>query len=365
MALVLTITLGGALTLGVTQEQADNFVNVADVTFTAPDSRQADYSEWEARLQAWEERLNAMEAALNDSAKNLQDSMDQLNAARAQLEADKAQLAQSMNSYNVDMAAYEAAKEQLFNDQANLDASKEKLSEDSASYDAAQKELDNARAQLEATYANLEEGRKVINAAIAQYNADRASLESQWVVLQNAQGKLVDDRKAHDEGVNEWKSGVDAMNAQRAELDNRSLEYEMSLNAYHLSYTQWNVDQKSLEDAIAQFAIEWAQKNSDFDNEVQQWNITIETHTVTWNQKDSQAAALEAEGMEAHKTHEYLMMELNKIREENNSLAAEIAEKEANAPKDEVEQLMEISDNEEDLDQNIDIGQGAPDLEWG
>merc|ERR1719469_999823 len=337
MALVLTITLGGALTLGVTQEQADNFVNVADVTFTAPDSRQADYSEWEARLQAWEERLNAMEAALNDSAKNLQDSMDQLNAARAQLEADKAQLAQSMNSYNVDMAAYEAAK----------------------------KELDNARAQLEATYANLEEGRKVINAAIAQYNADRASLESQWVVLQNAQGKLVDDRKAHDEGVNEWKSGVDAMNAQRAELDNRSLEYEMSLNAYHLSYTQWNVDQKSLEDAIAQFAIEWAQKNSDFDNEVQQWNITIETHTVTWNQKDSQAAALEAEGMEAHKTHEYLMMELNKIREENNSLAAEIAEKEANAPKDEVEQLMEISDNEEDLDQNIDIGQGAPDLEWG
>merc|ERR1719469_1616598 len=338
MALVLTITLGGALTLGVTQEQADNFVNVADVTFTAPDSRQADYSEWEARLQAWEERLNAMEAALNDSAKNLQDSMDQLNAARAQLEADKAQLAQSMNSYNVDMA----------------------------SYDAAQKELDNARAQLEATYANLEEGRKVINAAIAQYNADRASLESQWVVLQNAQGKLVDDRKAHDEGVNEWKSGVDAMNAQRAELDNRSLEYEMSLNAYHLSYTQWNVDQKSLEDAIAQFAIEWAQKNSDFDNEVQQhWNITVETHTVTWNQKDSQAAALEAEGMEAHKTHEYLMMELNKIREENNSLAAEIAEKEANAPKDEVEQLMEISDNEEDLDQNIDIGQGAPDLEWG
>merc|ERR1719469_1576765 len=340
MALVLTITLGGALTLGVTQEQADNFVNVADVTFTAPDSRQADYSEWEARLQAWEERLNAMEAALNDSAKNLQDSMDQLNAARAQLEAD--------------------------NDQANLDASKEKLSEDSASYDAAQKELDNARAQLEATYANLEEGRKVINAAIAQYNADRASLESQWVVLQNAQGKLVDDRKAHDEGVNEWKSGVDAMNAQRAELDNRSLEYEMSLNAYHLSYTQWNVDQKSLEDAIAQFAIEWAQKNSDFDNEVQQhWNITVETHTVTGNQKDSQAAALEAEGMEAHKTHEYLMMELNKIREENNSLAAEIAEKEANAPKDEVEQLMEISDNEEDLDQNIDIGQGAPDLEWG
>merc|ERR1719469_1457724 len=331
MALVLTITLGGALTLGVTQEQADNFVNVADVTFTAPDSRQADYSEWEARLQA-----------------------------------DKAQLAQSMNSYNVDMAAYEAAKEQLFNDQANLDASKEKLSEDSASYDAAQKELDNARAQLEATYANLEEGRKVINAAIAQYNADRASLESQWVVLQNAQGKLVDDRKAHDEGVNEWKSGVDAMNAQRAELDNRSLEYEMSLNACHLSYTQWNVDQKSLEDAIAQFAIEWAQKNSDFDNEVQQhWNITVETHTVTWNQKDSQAAALEAEGMEAHKTHEYLMMELNKIREENNSLAAEIAEKEANAPKDEVEQLMEISDNEEDLDQNIDIGQGAPDLEWG
>merc|ERR1719469_1203584 len=198
---------------------------------------------------------------------------------------------------------------------------KKKLSEDSASYDAAQKELDNARAQLEATYANLEEGRKVINAAIAQYNADRASLESQWVVLQNAQGKLVDDRKAHDEGVNEWKSGVDAMNAQRAELDNRSLEYEMSLNAYHLSYTQWNVDQKSLEDAIAQFAIEWAQKNSYFDNEVQQWNITIETHTVTWNQKDSQAAA----------------------------------------PKDEVEQLMEISDNQEDLDQNIDIGQGAPD----
>lgn len=339
MALVLTITLGGALTLGVTQEQADNFVNVADVTFAAPDSRQADYSEWEARLQAWEERLNAMEAALNNSAQDLQVSMDQLNAARAQLEADKAQLAQSMDTYYTDMAAYEAAKEQLFNDQTNLDASMEKLSADSASYDAAQKELDDARAALEATYANLEAGREAINAAIAQYNADRASLESQWVVLQNAQGKLADDRKALDQGVWEWKSGVEAMNAQRADLDNRFLQYEISLNSYHESSDQWNVDQKALEDLIAQFAIEWAQKNSDFDNQVQQWNITIETHTITWNQKDSDAASLEADAMEAHKRYEYLMMELNMIREENNSLAAQIAEKEANAPKDEVEQL--------------------------
>ena len=364
MALVLTITLGGAFTMGVLEEQANNFVNVADVTFAAPDSRDADYSAWEARLQAWEERLNAMEAALNNSAQDLQASMDQLNAARAALEADKAHLAMSMETYYSDMAAYEAARDQLINDQANLDASMEKLSADSDSYDAAQKELDDARAALEATYANLEAGREAINAAIAQYNADRASLESQWVVLQNAQGQLGDDRRAHDNGVMEWRSAVDAMNAQRADLDNRHVEYLSSLNSYHLSFTQWGVDQKTLEDAIAQFEIEWAQKNSDFDNQVQQWNITIETHTITWNQKDSQAAAIEAEGIEAHKRHEYLMMELNMMREENASISAQIAEKEA-APKEEVHHLMEISAEEgEHVDEDIEIGSGFNGNGW-